>query len=81
MDDKLLAESFIMSMKITNEVVMDCLNEILGQQRRNKREDLPDPDIIEAAITRFTRERAYMDKNGDKIIQLISKDLKTNYKS
>lgn len=81
MDDKLLAEGFIMSMKVTSEVAMDCLTEVLRQQKENKCENLPDPGLIETAIHRFTREREFMDEHSDEIIQFISKDLKTNYKS
>lgn len=81
MDDKLVAEGFIMTMQITNEVTIDCLNEILRQQRERKLDTLPDPRLIEIAIDRFKSEQALMKEDGERIVQNIldgkSKDPKS----
>lgn len=71
MDDKLLAEGFIMTMQITNAIAIDCLNEILRQQKEYKLDSLPDPDLIEMTIKRFECEQKLMEDDGDGIVQNI----------
>lgn len=69
MDEKLLAEGFIMTMRVTSEVAIDCLNEILRQQKEHKLDTLPGPDLIEMTIKRFECEQKLMEEDGDGIIQ------------
>lgn len=81
MDDKLLVEGFVLMMKITNEVTINCLKEILRQQKEHKLETLPDPDLIEMAIKRFNAEQSLMDEDLDGLIETILKNHVKVYKS